>query len=175
VTYTEVAGGDPILAATINDLIRYGPNKPCGRIRQGTAQTGIVNTTTTAITFAAADEIDTHNFHDTVTNNTRVTPSVAGIYIVKGGVAVAGNTDYTQVQAFIQKNGAALAPAHRITPGATAVALVLPVSAEVQCNGTTDYFEIAYQATRSGAGTSSTSVSTQLTSVLEWTWDRTEP
>jgi len=174
-TYTEVGGGDPILAATINDLIRYGPNKPAGRIRQGTAQTGIVNTTATAITFAATDEIDTHNFHDPGVNNTRVTPTVAGVYGVKGGVSIAGNTDYTQAQCYIARNGVAIAPAHRITPGTTAQTLVLPVASEVQCNGSTDYFEIVYQVTRSGAGTSSTAVSSQFASVLEWTWDRTEP
>lgn len=174
-TYTEVAAGAPISASTINDLIRYGPNKPAGRIRQGTAQTGVLNTTATAITFAAADENDTHAFHDPTTNNTRVTPTVAGIYRVTGGVAIGGQTDFTQVQAYVGRNGTALAPAHRITPGATSNTLVLPVSAEVQCNGSTDYFEIYYQASRSGAGTSATVVSSQFASVLEWEWVRTEP
>lgn len=173
--YANIGAGDIILAATINDLIAYGPNKPVGRIRQGTAQSGIVNSTSTAVTFAAADEIDTHGFHDIATNNTRVTPTVAGIYHVTGAVSIAGQTDYTQVQAFLQKNGTPLAPAHRITPSATANTLVLPVAAKIQCNGTTDYFEIAFNLTRSGAGTSGTAVSSQFASVLEWVWDRTEP
>jgi hypothetical protein len=173
--YANVAAGDVINASTINDLIRFALNKPVGRLRQGTAQTGIVNSTTTAVTFAAGDEIDTDNFHDIATNNTRVTPTVAGVYRVTGAVSIAGNTDYTQVQCFFQKNGTALAPAHRITPSATSNTLVLPVSAEIQCNGTTDYFEIAFNLSRSGAGTAGTAVSSQFASVLEWAWDRTEP
>lgn len=146
--------------------------KPIGRIRQGTAQTGIVNSTATAVTFAAADEIDTDNFHDPATNNTRVTPTIAGTYHVTGGVAIAGATDYTQVQCYLAKNGSALAPAHRITPGATSNTLVLPVAAKIECNGSSDYFEIWFQLTRSGAGTSGTAVSAQFASVLEWEFVR---
>jgi hypothetical protein len=175
VTYTTVGAGGIIYAQTINDLIAYGPNKPTGRIRQGTAQTGLTSGANVAITFAAADEIDTHNFHDIAVNNTRVTPTVAGIYRVSGGVCVSGQTDYTQVQAFLAKNGTGIAPAHRITPGTTTQTLVLPVSAEIQCNGSSDYFEIYGSATRSGAGNWATAVSVQFASVLEWTWDRTEP
>lgn len=174
-TYTEVAGGDIILASTVNDLIRYGPNKPVGRIRQGTAQTGIVNNTTTAITFAATDEIDTGGFHNPASANSRVTPTIAGVYAVRGGVSIGGQTDFTQVQSFIMFNGSAIAPAHRITPGVTSNTLVLPVAAEVQCNGSTDYFEIGYSATRSGAGVSATAVSSQFACVLEWWLIRTEP
>lgn len=174
-TYTEVGAGGIIYAQTINDLIRYGPNKPCGRIRQGTAQTGLASGASVAITFAAADEIDTHNFHDIAVNNTRVTPTVAGVYAVKGGVSLAGANDYTQVQAFLAKNGNALAPAHRITPGTTTQTLVLPVACEIQCNGSTDYFEIYGQATQVDAGVWATAVSSQFACVLEWTWDRTEP
>lgn len=163
--------GDILTADALNAVA----DVPAGRIRQGTAQTGVVNSTITAITFTAADEIDTHGFHDPTTNSDRVTPTVAGIYAVKGGACIAGNTDFTQTQTFITKNGGALAPAHRITPGATAQTLVLPVHAEVQCNGSTDYFGISYQATRSGAGTNATAVSSQFACVLEWEWVRPEP
>lgn len=175
-SYTEVAAGAPIAASTINDLIRYGPNKPAGRIRQGTAQTGIASGANTAVTFAAADEIDTHSFHDTVTNNTRVTPTVAGLYRVHGGVSISGQTDYTQVQGMIGKNGAGFfAPCHRINPGTSSQTLVLPVSAMVQCNGSTDYFELYFSATRSGAGNVATAVSSQFACALEWELIRTEP
>lgn len=174
--YASVAAGDPILASTINALISYGLNKPSGRIRQGTAQTGIASGATTAVTFAAADEVDTGGFHDTVTNNTRVTPTVAGLYRVSGGVSIAGQTDFTQVQGWIGRNGSSnLAPAHRINPGTSSQTLVLPTSAMVQVNGSTDYFELYFSATRSGAGNVATAVSSQFACVLEWEWIRTEP
>ena len=146
--------------------------KPIGRIRQVTAQSGIVNGTATAVTFAAADEIDTDNFHDPATNNTRVTPTVAGYYNVRGGVALAGQTDYTVVQAYLAKNGSALAPAHRITPSTASQTIVLPLAATIECNGSTDYFEIYFICTRSGAGTSCTVVSAQFACVLEWEFSR---
>lgn len=161
---TVVAGGDKTNAADVNSWL----DRPIGRIRQGTAQSGIVNSTATAVTFAATDEIDTHNFHDIVTNNTRVTPTVAGTYTVDGAVAIAGNTDYTQVQVYLAKNGTAMAPAHRITPGATSNTLELQTRAKIDCDGVSDYFEVFFQLTRSGAGTSGTVVSVQFASVLEW-------
>lgn len=174
-TYAEVAAGAPMYASTINSIIRATLNKPSGRIRQGATQTGISSGVTTAVTFAAADELDTGNFHDPATNNSRVTPTTAGVYNVSGAVSLAGATDFTQVQAVLAKNGSPLAPAHRITPSATSNTLVLPVSAKIQCNGTTDYFEIYFSATRSGGGTVATAVSSQFASVLEWEFDRTEP
>lgn len=166
---TNFVTGQRLTADLLNDNL----GRPAGRLRQGTAQTGIVNSTATAITFTASDEIDTDGFHSTSTNTSRVTPTVAGLYQVQGGVAIAGATDFTAVQAYLALNGSALAPAHRITPGTASQTLVLPVSALIQCNGSTDYFEIYYVATRSGAGTSSTVVSAQFACVLEWLFART--
>jgi hypothetical protein len=173
----EFATGQRLTADLLNTNVVTPVNettaeKPVGRIRQGTAQTGIVNSTATAITFAATDEIDTAGFHSTSTNNTRVTPTVAGLYRASGGVSLAGATDFTVVQAYIALNGTPMAPAHRITPSASSQTLVLPVSAFVACDGVSDYFEIFYTATRSGAGTSSTAVSVQFASVLEWEFIR---
>ena len=165
--YTEVAAGDDILAATIDDILRATLNKPRGRIRQTTTQTGIVNSTNTALTFTTED-IDSHGYHSTSSNTSRVTPLLAGDYRVTGSLSLGGNTDYTQVQVFLALNGTALAPACRITPGATSQTLVIGTTAIISCNGSTDYFEVWYQATRSGAGTTSTAVSAQFASALEW-------
>lgn len=163
-----VFAGDVIYASDINTIDAATVARPVGRIRQGTAQTGIANTTATAITFTAADEIDTGGFHNTSTNTSRVTPTVAGLYQVQGGVALGGATDFTVVQAYLARNGSALAPAFRFTPSASAQTLVMPVSAMIECNGSGDYFEIYYIASRSGAGTTSTVVSAQFACVLEW-------
>lgn len=167
-----VYGGDVIYASDLNTISDATVGKPVGRIRQGTAQTGIVNTTATAITFTATDEIDTAGIHDPATNSSRVTPTKAGAYQVRAAVAFAGQTDYTVIQVYIAKNGTALAPATRITPSASSQTLVVPAAATVDCNGTTDYFEVYMVATRSGAGTTSTVVSVQFASVLEWEYSR---
>jgi len=171
-TYTTVAAGDPIYAVTINDLIGYGPNRPAGRMVQTVAQTGIANATQTAVTFTTED-YDTHNFHSTSSNTSRVTPTVAGLYTVRGAVSVIGQTDYTFVESTLRFNGATyMAPATRLTPSATTGTLIVPVAASIACNGTTDYFELTFRLTRGGAGTSGTVISLQFASVLEWELSR---
>ena len=165
--YTNVFAGDQILAITTVDILDGTLNKPRGRVRQTTTQTGIVNSTNTALTFTTED-IDSHNYHSTSVNPSRVTPLLAGDYRVSGALSLGGNTDYTQVQVFLAKNAAALAPACRIVPGTSSQTLVIGTTAIIQCDGATDYFEVYYQATRSGAGTTSTAVSAQFASILEW-------
>jgi hypothetical protein len=168
-TVTPFEVGDPVTADALDE--QFDP--PMGRLRQGTTQTGLASAAVVAITFAATDELDTHGFHDPASSNTKVTPTVPGWYDVRGGVSLAGQTDFTVVQAVIGKSGASfLAPAHRITPSASAQSLVLPVQALVQCNGTTDYFELYASATRSGAGVWATVISSQFACVLEWKFER---
>ena len=146
-------------------------DKPAGRMVQSGAQTGILNNVLTACTFTTED-FDTHGFHSTSVLTSRVTPTVSGLYDVRGGVSITGQTDYTTVEAVIRFNGNAIAPAHRITPSAGSQTLVIPATAFVVCNGSTDYFEIAFRLQRSGAGTSGTVVSSQFASVLEWAKER---
>lgn len=64
---------------------------PIAVLRQTAAQTGIANSTFTAITFGFED-IDTYNGHSTAVNNTRYTAQKAGKYQLSGGVAWAANT-----------------------------------------------------------------------------------
>lgn len=173
-SYTEVAGGDPILAATINDLIRGTLNRDSGRLVQTVAQTAIVNNTMTPATFTTEDR-DTGGYHSTVTNPSRVTPTVPGVFEVKGSISCSGASDYTSIEVVILKNGTATPSAFRMQPGASSQTTVVPVSGDVECNGSTDYFEIAFRLVRSGAGTSGTTVSSQFASTLEWKYSRTRP
>src|SRR3982751_367898 len=155
-----VFGGDPIFASDINALIAASSEKPAGRLVQTVAQTGIVNNTVTAVTFTT-EQFDTAGFHSTSVNTSRVTPTVAGIYKVTGSVSISGATDFTAAEVVILDTGSAMPPAFRITPGATSNTLVLRATAYVECDGSTEYFEVAYRVARSGAGTSSTAVSSQ--------------
>jgi hypothetical protein len=164
-----MAAGDKSFWSDVANAI----SPPQGRLVQQAAgvQTGIVSGTATAVTFGAGSEdLDTNNFHDTATNNSRVTPTVAGWYRVHGAIALAGATDYTILEAFIRKNGSTgLPPAYRSTgASASAQTLVFGTSALVQCNGSTDYFEICMRITKT-AGTISTVFSSQFACTLEWT------
>ena len=164
------ASGDRIYAADVDDLEDQTTGAPIGRLVQTVAQTGIASNTATAITFTTED-VDSHGYHDNATNNSRVTPTLAGWYRVSGAVCIAGATDYTVFEAVIGKNGTAIAPATRTAPNATSNTLLNPASALVECNGSSDYFELRFRATK-GAGTISTAVSSQFASVLEWEFVR---
>lgn len=146
------------------------PFTPTGRIRQTAAQTGLVDATIFAVTFDVED-FDTHNFHSTSSNTSRVTPTVAGYYQVDGVVCAAAQSDYVALDAIIRTNGTTSQQgATRITPSAVSTTSAIPVSAKVLMNGTTDYFEVTARFDRSGNGNSATAVSAFLGSTLEWTY-----
>lgn len=146
-------------------------DKPVGRIRQTVAQSGVANITIFAVTMDTEDH-DTGGFHSTSSNTSRVTPTTAGYYQVKGVVTFAGQTDYVGLDAIIRTNGSTTLPGagRQGAPGSNTTVSV-PVSAQVQMNGSTDYFELCGRATR-GTGTSGTTVSSFLASTLEWEWLR---
>lgn len=163
-----VAAGDEITAADLTALEDLTINGPIGRLIQTVAQTGIASNTATAITFTTED-IDSHGFHDTGSNTSRVTPTIAGYYRVHGSVSLAGATDHTIVEAFIRKNGATgMPPAFRLATTFGNQTLVFGATALVEVNGSTDYFEICLRATKT-AGTIATVISSQFASALEWT------
>jgi hypothetical protein len=162
-----MAAGDRAFWSDVDEAIA----RPSGRLVQTVTQTGIASATTTALTFTTED-LDSHNFHNTGVNPSRVTPTVAGWYNVRGGVAYAGATDYIANESFIRQNGlVGIPPGNRITPSTASQTLVVPCAAKVFCNGTTDYFEVCLRATKT-AGTIATVISSQYTSTLEWDYDR---
>jgi hypothetical protein len=166
------AAGDEVVSADVSELEDLTTGKPIGRLVQTVAQTGIASNTATAATFTTED-LDTHNFHDTGSNTSRATPNIAGIYNVRGSISLAGATDYTILQCLIRKNGSSsLPPAYRSTGvAASAQTLVFGTQAFVDCNGTTDYFEVVLIVSKS-AGTISTVISAQFACVLEWVYER---
>jgi hypothetical protein len=163
-----MAAGDRIFWTDVDEAIE----PPAGRLVQTVAQTGIASGATTAATFTTED-LDSHNFHSTGALTSRVTPDVAGWYEVDGSISLAGATDYTILEAFVRKNGSTgIAPAYRTTGvSASSQTLVFGTRAKVECNGSTDYFEICFRITKS-AGTISTVISSQFASVLEWRYVR---
>lgn len=161
------------LATDINTDVDVIAKPPAGRLVQqsGATQGPFSSGTLAAITFgASSEELDTHGFHSTSSNTTRVTPTVAGWYRVNGAVSFTGSGSYTSLEARIRTNGATnIAPAGKISPGAGSATQVIGCSTLVSCNGSGDYFELI------GVGTGaswSTVVSSQYASVLEWKYER---
>jgi hypothetical protein len=77
-----VAAGDPVESTNITTVEDYTIRKPLVRLIQSVVQS-IPHDTDTAFTFTAGSEdIDTHGFHDETTNPSRITPSVAGYYLL---------------------------------------------------------------------------------------------
>lgn len=166
-----VASGDEITAADLTGLEDLTIRAPIGRLVQTVAQTGIASNTTTAVTFTTED-LDPDGLHDTGSNTSRVTPTVAGHYRVCGSVSIAGAADHTIIEAFIRRSGSTgIAPSFRLAATFGNQTLVFGTTALVECNGTTDYFEICLRVTKT-AGTVATVISSQFASVLEWKLER---
>jgi hypothetical protein len=74
-----------------------------------TSSQSITNTTWTALTFAGGELWDTDNFHDTATNNTRMTiPSGKGGKYLVNGMVFFNSTVSTAIITALYKNGALL-------------------------------------------------------------------
>jgi hypothetical protein len=145
------ATGERVTAAKLN-TIRDELDKPLCKLVQQVAQS-IANSTDTALTFGTGSEdFDTHGFHSETTNNTRITPSVAGYYLCYGTFFMSPGA-YTSVIATIAKNGTVVPPRSRFRPEVTAPNLgtSVPVSVILAMNGSTDYVELFGQQSSGGA------------------------
>lgn len=101
----------------------------------------IADNTLTALSFGA-ENFDSHGFHSTSVNPTRVTPSVAGIYRVSGTAYLQAGTDYTSVRVGARMNGASVqAPAAQSGEDVNAIAGWF-FQTMLSFNGTTDYVEM---------------------------------
>ena len=95
------------------------------------------------------EEFDTANCFDSSTNY-RFTPNVAGYYFINGSVNIAGTNAGTQRIIEIYKNGSVFKRGNQLAyspSGATQV----NVSALIYFNGSTDYVELYFFSSDSGA------------------------
>jgi hypothetical protein len=146
--------GDKAFWSDVANLV----NKPMCRLTQQAAGVqSLASNVQVAITFGAGSEdYDSLNFHDTVTNNSRVTPNVAGWYRATGMLWLAGATTTTSFWAAIAKNGT-LIQLNRIRPdAAVGTAPSAQVTTLAQMNGSTDYLEMIGLQVDSGAAARST-------------------
>lgn len=150
------------------------PFIPVGRIVASGTQS-LTDNTATAIAFSGTDVIDTHAQHNPASNNSRVTPNVAGYYEFRGAVAFGARDDYNDVDAYIRKNGTdAQAPAWRsgyfTDSGNTlgAQVIIAGTGAIVEMNGSTDYVELIGIQNNIANAAVATNQSSQYSSALEW-------
>ena len=122
-------------------------NPPMVKVRQTTLQ-AIANNTWTALTFQTED-VDTHGFHSTSTNPSRLKPTVPGWYTGYGGVSFASNASTTTRRLMrFAKNGTTFYDrSDSLAPSPAANLVVKGVAfGPLYFNGTTDYLEVqAYQ------------------------------
>lgn len=171
-----VAVGDDILASHINLFLQ----RPLCYLVQAATQT-MNNNATNAITFGSGSEVFDYTpapFHDTSTNNTRIIPTVAGIYAVQGKVAFAGlaTMDYLVVDAILRTNGSTTIggssgrDSRPFFSGTNSTVntnvMVATGVAYIQFNGTTDYVELLGVQTNDGATASATVATGQFASSL---------
>jgi hypothetical protein len=163
---TAVAGGRTFLV-DYTTLVNSSSGKPLVRLVQAATQS-LTNSTLTALTFGASSEdVDTHGFHDTGSNTSRVTPTTAGWYRINFTLVMPTTAAISIIRAAVGKNGTAVSPLTCNKPvAATNTAVTASATAMQQANGSSDYFEGLGLQTSGGA--LSTSVAAGgLTSVLE--------
>jgi hypothetical protein len=170
-----VFAGDPISAADINAIINATTGKPLVRLTQQSAQ-ALASDTDVAITFGASSEdVDTHGFHDTGTNTSRITPTVAGWYRLSGTVWLAADTDVISFYASIGKNGTVVTRNRNAWPSTATVAGLTrsyAVTALQQANGSTDYFELFGRQLQAAAASLNTNVAGAFSSTFECVYER---
>lgn len=173
---TLVSPGDDVDAAPINFLSDRTLDRPIGRILSAAA-TSIPHNTNTAVPFAAED-YDTHGFHDIVTNNTRIAPTStwAGYYAFTAGIIHGSRADYTLVDCFWRKNGSILVPpGNRRQLAATAAAGFQGVTAVCQVfldPAAGDYMEVLALHVNTAAVAQNLAFSSPLIATAEWRFMR---
>lgn len=162
------ASGDPVVAADISSLTSYTTTRPLVRLVAQSTQS-IANNTNTAITFGVGSEdIDTHNYHDTASNTSRVTPTLAGYYECFGTIMFGARSDYTNTNAWIRKNGVSnLAGGTRNGAGTASQVYTQVAFAIVSCDGVSDYVELVGNQSNGAAAAQLTNNSTQFSCCFE--------
>lgn len=163
------------LDARLSALEAFTTGKPVGKIAQ-TAGQSLTDNTDTAIQFPATDLLDTHDQHNPSSNNTRVTPNVAGIYRMDAVLYLAGATTFASRAAWYRKNGSTPLPgACRKGNMVNSVNASLEVGTIESFNGSSDYFEFMGFQDNTASAAIPTQVATQFATVVTWEFLRGNP
>ena len=140
-TFTDVATGEVLTATNFNNVLEnvgnYRVPPMCSVSKTATSYP------TASFQYLAADteNFDTDAMHDNVTNNSRITPTTAGIYLFTACVQfpnVAGGTRQVAISvnrtvSVVQTDG---------PPEATGFQTTITAAGAWSMNGTTDYAEV---------------------------------
>jgi hypothetical protein len=146
--------------------------RPIVRLIQMSAQ-GFTSSSAAALTFGASSEdADSHNYHDTVTNNSRVTPTKAGWYTCRVTASFGTpSSAFTQIAVAPAKNGTRVDGQVVSRPDAANIAGAGAQStALIYCNGIGDYVEGYVQ--QNSSGSQNTNTTATLRSTFEVLFER---
>lgn len=133
-----VASGGIIYAADMNRALRGGAERPVCVVTNSTVTSVANNSVATALPWNGEFK-DTHGWHDAVTNNSRITPNVAGIVEVTALIHFAGNATGRRSVVFKMNAGTAYYGEIKAATSASGVSAVN--LREFEVNGTTDYLQ----------------------------------
>lgn len=136
--------GQILLDVDLAAMQAASSEKPIVQIYLSAVQS-LADNTLTALSFGS-ENYDSHGFHSTSVNPTRVTPSIPGIYrfVMSGYVAAA--VDYTSIRVVVRKNGSSqFNPAWFWGNQVNSVQHGGQVTGMLEFNGTTDYIEMCIQ------------------------------
>jgi len=138
-----VAAGGIIYASDINRALRGGAERPLCIVRRATMPYAIANNG--AVIPWDVETKDTHGWHDTVTNSSRITPNVAGWIEFEALITWAASSATGRRAVAFRKNGSTTVYS-TIIVGTTTGNTATYGATEFEMNGTTDYVEVfAYQ------------------------------
>jgi hypothetical protein len=171
---TLVAPGGVVNAADVNEAYDDAGNKQIGRALASGTQS-FTHNITSAVALGAED-YDTANYHDIVTNNSRITPTKSGYYRFNGTVIFGARTDYQVTDAWFRKNGATnIPPGGRRSSTTGQVNSFQAAHADVTIfmDATAfDYIEFVAVQTNVAAAAQVTAFAAQHISTVEWQFER---
>jgi hypothetical protein len=167
------------LAEAVDDDVQTVADKvftpPYVKLVQQSAQS-LSTGSAAALTFGTGSTVyDTHGFHSESVNNTRITPSIPGIY--RAVIIVSMTTPssaFSQLLAVLRKNTVNIDSSVPVRPDAASISgcAALTVT-DVDVNGTTDYLEAFGQ--QNGPSTANTQTTAGFRSLFELKWLRPLP
>ncbi len=142
-TVPDKAGGDTYTEVMWDTYTRDNVNNLMSPAMCRVTKSGATAITTAVDTAAPFDTeaLDTDGMHDNVTNNTRITPTTAGLYVVSSNGDFALNATGSRYGALRLNNTTYLAIAHLPSATASISGWLNPTTLR-EFNGSTDYVEL---------------------------------
>lgn len=146
VTPGDVTTGTTITSAwgnLVGNATDFLANPPACRVYHNTTQS-LTDSTETTLAFNS-ERWDTNTMHDTVTNNSRITLTTAGIYLVTFNGQLASGADYGLIYVLIRQGGTNNIAGQTIQSNGATASPLISVATQYKF-AAADYIEVrAYQ------------------------------